>query len=199
MNGELEDLQEPTKERPHIPQEDYNEHLLPPISPLKEIQPPKTPRTPRRETDTHKSPVKKKRKLADDREKPERKSKASVHSERLSNHVTDSREINDSSLSFGRDASYDRFTPESTLHEKLSDFPNLPILEEEEQYQDQYEQPMSVGPPEEMMPDETAEQYEERMRNKRTNVLLRLMSKQLEEGAVSFTRLVCHNRRKQVS
>lgn len=50
-----------------------------------------------------------------------------------------------------------------------------------------------------MMPDETAEQYEERMRNKRTNVLLRLMSKQLEDGDVTFGRLVSHNRRKQVS
>lgn len=50
-----------------------------------------------------------------------------------------------------------------------------------------------------MMPDETAEQYEERMRNKRTNVLLRLMSKQLEDGGTSFGRLVSHNRRKQVS
>jgi hypothetical protein len=50
-----------------------------------------------------------------------------------------------------------------------------------------------------MMPDETAEQYEERMRNKRTNVLLRFMANHLEEGSVPFSRLVRSNRRKQVS
>jgi len=63
-----------------------------------------------------------------------------------------------------------------------------------------YEQPMSVGPAEEMMPEETAEQFEERMRNKRTNVLLRLMANQLDEdGFISFTNLVKSNRRKQVA
>ena len=51
-----------------------------------------------------------------------------------------------------------------------------------------------------MMPEETAEQFEERMRNKRTNVLLRLMANQLDEdGFISFTNLVKSNRRKQVS
>jgi cohesin complex subunit SCC1 len=51
-----------------------------------------------------------------------------------------------------------------------------------------------------MMPDETADQFEERMRNKRTNVLLRLMANQLEEeGSIAFTRLVKSNRRKQVA
>lgn len=50
-----------------------------------------------------------------------------------------------------------------------------------------------------MYPDETAEQFEERMRNKRTNVLLRFMGNQLdEEGEVHFSRLVRNNRRKQV-
>lgn len=49
------------------------------------------------------------------------------------------------------------------------------------------------------MPEETAEQFEERMRNKRTNVLLRLMANQLDEdGFISFTNLVKSNRRKQV-
>lgn len=50
-----------------------------------------------------------------------------------------------------------------------------------------------------MMPEETDEQFEERMRNKRTNVLLRLMANQLDEdGFISFTNLVKSNRRKQV-
>ena len=50
------------------------------------------------------------------------------------------------------------------------------------------------------MPDETADQFEERMRNKRTNVLLRLMANQLDEyGLIEFTHLVKNNRRKQVA
>lgn len=50
-----------------------------------------------------------------------------------------------------------------------------------------------------MMPEETTEQFEERMRNKRTNVLLRLMANQLDEdGFISFTNLVKSNRRKPV-
>ena len=50
------------------------------------------------------------------------------------------------------------------------------------------------------MPDETAEQYEERVRTKRTNVLLRFMSNSLEEsGQLDFSTLVRNNRRKQVS
>jgi hypothetical protein len=53
--------------------------------------------------------------------------------------------------------------------------------------------------PEEMYPDETAEQFEERMRNKRTNILLKFMVNQLEEdGQVLFSNLVRNNRRKQV-
>lgn len=50
------------------------------------------------------------------------------------------------------------------------------------------------------MPDETAEQFEERVRTKRTNVLLRFMSNSLEEsGQLDFSALVRNNRRKQVS
>jgi hypothetical protein len=50
-----------------------------------------------------------------------------------------------------------------------------------------------------MYPDETAEQFEERMRNKRTNILLKFMVNQLEEdGQVLFSNLVRNNRRKQV-
>lgn len=91
---------------------------------------------------------------------------------------------------------------------------------EDDDYHDQFEQPMSVGPVsclacaisvrinslcshqscqnEEMLEDETAEQFEERVRNKRTNVLLRFIAPQLEEGDVTFSHLVKSNRRKQV-
>lgn len=204
VNGDLSEHVDSYSTRRHAT-EDFSEQLLPPISPLKEIQPPKTPRTPRRETDSHKSPVKKKRKTADEREREkaekaerleQRKAKSSLHSDRISHLQTDSR-IDDSALSELRHGSV-----HSPNYENISSIrnnnSNYQEMDDDEQYQDQYEQPLSVGPPEEMMPDETAEQYEERMRNKRTCVLLRLMSKQLEEGAVSFTRLVSHNRRKQV-
>lgn len=50
------------------------------------------------------------------------------------------------------------------------------------------------------MPDETAEQFEERIRNRRTNVLLRFMDNQLkDDDGVPFSHLVKSNRRKQVA
>lgn len=59
--------------------------------------------------------------------------------------------------------------------------------------------PHEIEQPEEMLEDETAEQFEERMRNKRTNVLLRFMSTTLnEKGSLTFSTLVKSNRRKQV-
>ena len=52
---------------------------------------------------------------------------------------------------------------------------------------------------EEQLEDETVEQFEERVRNKRSNVLLMYLSNQLEEHqTISFQRLVKDNRRKQV-
>lgn len=53
-----------------------------------------------------------------------------------------------------------------------------------------------------MMPNETAEQFEERVRNKRSNVLLRYLSNQLEDdedGGLAFSVIVSNNNRKQVS
>lgn len=54
-----------------------------------------------------------------------------------------------------------------------------------------------------MMPaeNETAEQFEERVRNKRSNVLLRYLSNQLEddEEGLAFSVIVNNNNRKQVS
>ena len=97
--------------------------------------------------------------------------------------------------------------------------PLLPIedFEEEEDEDDDYGAPMSVGPvrhattclgfgelnpfspaqPEEMLPDETDEQFEERIRQRRTNILLKFMGTRLEEeGQLLFTNLVKNNRRK---
>lgn len=52
-----------------------------------------------------------------------------------------------------------------------------------------------------MMPNETAEQFEERVRNKRSNVLLRYLSNQLEDedDGVTLSIIVANNNRKQVS
>ena len=50
-----------------------------------------------------------------------------------------------------------------------------------------------------MLPDENEEQYEERIRQKRTNILLKFMVNRLEEeGQLMFTNLVRNNRRKVV-
>lgn len=51
-----------------------------------------------------------------------------------------------------------------------------------------------------MLPDETADQFEERMRTKRSNILLKHMGTQLEEaGHINFHNLVRNNKRKLVS
>lgn len=51
-----------------------------------------------------------------------------------------------------------------------------------------------------MLPDETREEYEERIRNKRTNVLLRFLVDRLEdESEVKFSGLVKNNKRRQVT
>lgn len=83
---------------------------------------------------------------------------------------------------------------------------------------DDYGGPMSVGPVclirfafclswqfflfqnEEMLPDETADQFEERIRTKRSNILLKHMGTQLEEnGHINFQNMIRTNKRKLVS
>ncbi|KAH9405161.1 mitotic cohesin complex, non-SMC subunit Rad21 (kleisin) [Tyrophagus putrescentiae] len=60
--------------------------------------------------------------------------------------------------------------------------------------------PLSVGPNEEMLPEETADQFEERIRNKRSNILLKHMGSQLEEvGHIYFSNLIRNNKRKLVA
>ena len=52
---------------------------------------------------------------------------------------------------------------------------------------------------EEMLPEETADQFEERIRNKRSNILLKHMGSQLEEvGHIYFSNLIRNNKRKLV-
>ncbi|KAH9425200.1 mitotic cohesin complex, non-SMC subunit Rad21 (kleisin) [Dermatophagoides pteronyssinus] len=72
--------------------------------------------------------------------------------------------------------------------------------EEEEDDIFDYAAPMSVGPAEEMLPDETIDQYEERIRTKRSNLLLKYMAVQLDDnGHIQFTNLVRNNKRKLVA
>lgn len=50
-----------------------------------------------------------------------------------------------------------------------------------------------------MLPDETADQYEERIRTKRSNILLKNMSSQLEEvGEIQFSQMIRNNKKKMV-
>lgn len=53
------------------------------------------------------------------------------------------------------------------------------------------EDPMNAG--------ETEEQYEERIRNRRTHILLQLMGPRLDEGTIKFSELCRNYRRKQVA
>lgn len=53
------------------------------------------------------------------------------------------------------------------------------------------EDPMNVG--------ETEEQYEERIRNRRTHILLQLLGPRLDEGTIQFSQLCRNYRRKQVA
>lgn len=53
------------------------------------------------------------------------------------------------------------------------------------------EDPMNVG--------ETEEQYEERIRNRRTHILLQLLAPRLDEGTIQFSQLCRNYRRKQVA
>lgn len=119
----------------------HDEQFAPPISPLKEIQPPKTPRTPRREVE-HRSPVKKKRKVAEDKEKPERKSKNTFSdiSDRINNHPIMS-EMSDNSIPVFRAGSIQN---SSVYHQDPSI--NFQSEYQDDDNYDQYDQPMSVGP-----------------------------------------------------
>ncbi|KAI1300152.1 Double-strand-break repair protein rad21 -like protein [Halotydeus destructor] len=190
-----------------------DEHILPPrsvrrserIPHMEELQLEKMPapsspskyRKPAKKKDTAEktSPAKKRRRQDKENEgsqTPRPKTPRAAESERFANHTNDF-EITENSIHAARDGStipsFGGYRPSGQSVR----------FQDEDDFQDNYEQPLSVGPVEEMMPDETAEQFEERVRNKRTNVLLRLMANQLEEGEMTFSQLVKSNRRKQVA
>jgi len=172
--------------------DDYNnQSFVPPQSPLREIQQPKTPRSLRKELANEKS-SKKKRKFNDSQEKIDRPPKTPKMIDNSEQHFSNSQFI------INESSDMERMRRDTSNFNNVTTGDSMYIQNEDEDFE--YEQPMSVGPPEEMMPEETSEQFEERMRNKRTNVLLRLMANQLdEEGSISFTNLVKSNRRKQVA
>ncbi|CAG2110907.1 unnamed protein product [Medioppia subpectinata] len=167
---------------PPLPELDDLEEQLPPLSPIQDLQPPKTPKTP----SYTRTPPKKKRKTE------ERK-----HKEPVNHHITrDEPEEQDSHL---RDvSSIQNIRAGSLATEQPFQHP-FDTFQEEDDDDDMYNAPMSVGPPEPMFEGETDEQFEERMTKRRTDILLRYMVTQLEEGPLLFTNLVKHNRRKQVA
>ncbi|CAG2175878.1 unnamed protein product [Oppiella nova] len=169
---------------PPLPELDDLEEQLPQLSPIAEdLQPPKTPKTP----SYTRTPPKKKRKTEDRKHKDK---------EAVNNHITrdetpDSRLKDVSSLQNIRAGSL--ATSEQPFQHTFDTF------QEEDDDDDMYGAPMSVGPPEPMFEGETEEQFEERITKRRTDILLRYMVTQLEEGPLLFTNLVKHNRRKQVA
>ncbi|XP_023231715.1 double-strand-break repair protein rad21 homolog [Centruroides sculpturatus] len=63
-----------------------------------------------------------------------------------------------------------------------------------------YGAPASVGPPEEQLADETYEQFEERILNKRTAHMMHIIRNRLEcDHEINFKEIVKSNRRKQVA
>lgn len=189
MNDESSEFRRPTDpDLPDLDDLDYNNpSFVQPSSPFRELQQPKTPRTLRKEQNDKSS--KKKRKLNDSLDKSDRPNKTprTDASDRFSN----------SQFLINESSELERMRRDTSTFNNITTGDSMYIQQDDDF---DYEQPMSVGPAEEMMPEETTEQFEERMRNKRTNVLLRLMANQLDEdGFISFTNLVKSNRRKQVA
>uniref|UniRef100_A0A1B6CP11 Rad21/Rec8-like protein N-terminal domain-containing protein n=1 Tax=Clastoptera arizonana TaxID=38151 RepID=A0A1B6CP11_9HEMI len=90
---------------------------------------------------------------------------------------------------------YDEHHPPATTPGAVSEKgPNTP-------WGDDYDLPVSVGPPEEQATDETYEQFEERVLNKRAATLYHLVKTKVEkEDKLCFSDLITHrNNRKQVA
>jgi len=179
IEGEEESLEDIIPSSLEIARDELGDDFRPPPSPLRPgLRPPK----PREKYEKEiKSPRKKR--TREDKENHERQPPKSPRPKTPRPSDLESGRFQDST-----------FEPSRKSMEPTLDF-------DEDGYGDDYEQPMSIGPQEDhMMPDETAEQFEERVRNKRSNVLLRYMSNQLDiSDMVRFTDLVKSNRRKQVA
>ncbi|XP_054158154.1 double-strand-break repair protein rad21 homolog [Oppia nitens] len=187
--GELVNGHDPSAHAP-LPELEDLEQELPQLSPIAE--PPKTPKTP----SYTRSPAKKKRKTTD-------RPKTPTPAVTTTNHVAredveqpepqqedqDSRLRDVSSIQDLRAGSLQTSEPFQQPFDTFQD----------EDDDDDYGAPMSVGPPEPMFEGETEEQFEERITKRRTDILLKYMVSQLEVAPIHFTTLVKHNRRKQVA
>lgn len=179
VEGEEESLEDIIPSSLEIARDELGDDFRPPPSPLRPgLRPPK----PREKYEKEiKSPRKKR--TREDKENHERQLPKSPRPKTPRPSDLESGRFQDST-----------FEPSRKSMEPTLDF-------DDDGYGDDYEQPMSIGPNDDhMMPDETAEQFEERVRNKRSNVLLRYMSNQLDiSDMVRFSDLVKSNRRKQVA
>lgn len=149
-----------------------------------DLLPPKTPKTPAayRENTTQQqnrtSP--KKKRARTEPEQPSEKQKSPT--KKLSQQRTASPlpfETQGSDLDDIRDQNSDLFQQPAAYNN------------EEEEDDGPVEDAMNVG--------ETEEQYEERIRNRRTHILLQLMAQRLNDGTLQFSNLCRNYRRKQVA
>ncbi|KAF7494399.1 Double-strand-break repair protein rad21 -like protein [Sarcoptes scabiei] len=195
------------------------------LQPIEEIEkfqdsPTNPPRTPRAKSVQSPAPSRLKRKKLEDKENKDvvnKRQKESSKYEKL-NHVQESRGqtlsfdnsnlLNDSSIPEFRDHTASDFHQSYSIDQNNKNLdPNCLTQEQSEEERDEeeddifdYAAPMSVGPAEEMLPDETVDQYEERIKAKRYNLLLKYMAVQLEENRhIQFVNLVRNNKRKMVA
>lgn len=177
--------------------EDITQNIVAPVSPSPrdDYPPPRTPKTPNyREMGggLHRSPAKKKRKVDKDSDKENKRAADKT------NHISNFSDRISSQADFSESIQQGREGSGANMDSYINPRSTVSFINDDDD-DHEFAQPMSVGPPEDMLPDETAEQFEERMVNKRTNVLLRFMGNQLDQdGHVMFSQLVKSNRRKQV-
>ncbi|XP_076355668.1 double-strand-break repair protein rad21 homolog isoform X1 [Tachypleus tridentatus] len=92
---------------------------------------------------------------------------------------------------------------ETPLQQQQEELLQPPVVNHKEQLveeEEDYAAPPSVGPPEEQLADETYEQFEERILNKRTVHMLHIIQHGLKAGKkMRFSDLVRNNMRKQVA
>ena len=136
LNGSVNDESEfrrPTDPLPEL-DDDYNQSFVPPASPLREIQQPKTPRSLRKEQIQEKS-SKKKRKLTDSAEKQDRPNKTPKldASDRFSN----------SQFLINESSEMERMRRDTSNFNNMTTGDSM-FIQQDDDFD--YEQPMSVGP-----------------------------------------------------
>lgn len=141
-----------------------------------DLLPPRTPKTPaayrNQQAQQQRSSPKKKRAKADN----------------SSDQLIDNRQRSTSKKSHDDDSLMPSEHADMSLNDPYSNNNNITNNEDDD---GPVEDPMNVG--------ETEEQYEERIRNRRTHILLQLMAPRLDEGTIQFTQLCRNYRRKQVA